>query len=508
MLDIIRQSRLQKVKTLRDLGVSPYVSARAGTFRTNTAKQIKSEFEKFEGEQVTVVGKIVLLRNIGKIAFATIQDETERIQLFLKEGDVRDLENYRSNDLAGKDESKLSNKSLTYEQLSLLDVGDYVQAIGTVGKTKTGEISVMVTSYTVLSKSVRPMPEKFHGLQDSELKLRKRYLELVSDSELREMFVKKAQFWKAIRDFMLNEGFTEVVTPIMETTTGGADANPFTTHHNALDEDFYLRISPELSLKRLIGGGYEKVFEIGPCFRNEGIDDEHLQEFWNMEFYWAYANFWDNMELVKNMYRHVAKTVFNRSVFTMRGHEVDFAKDWNFIDYVETIEKELKINVLTATDQELKNCLSERRVHFEEKANRERLIDMLWKQIRVNLAGPVFLINEPTVVSPLARINDQNPTVTERFHVIIAGSELGNGYTELIDPVDQLERFQAQQSLRDSGDAEAQMIDEDFVEMLEYGMPPTTGFGMGERLFSFMVDKPMRQTVFFPQMGRKLKIKA
>lgn len=505
MLDHIRQTRLQKIQTLRDLGVSPYVSARAGTFRTNTAKQLKSEYESFEGKRVVVVGKIILMRNIGKIAFATIQDETERIQVFFKEDDVKAVEQYSSEDLAGASGEKLSNKALTYAQLNLLDIGDYIQAIGTLGKTKTGEITVMITSYTILSKSIRPMPEKFHGLQDDELKLRKRYLELIYDADLREMFHKKALFWKSIRKFLVGEGFYEVTTPIMETTTGGADANPFVTHHDALDEDFYLRISPELALKRLIGGGYEKVFEIGPLFRNEGIDEEHLQEFWNMEFYWAYANFWDNMELVKNLYRYIATTVFGRSQFTMKGHEVDFAKEWAFIDYTETIEKQLGVNVLKSTEQEMKNCLSERKVKFEEKASRERLIDLLWKQIRVGIAGPVFLINEPTIVSPLARINDANPTVTERFHVIIAGSELGNGYTELIDPVDQLERFQKQQGMRDSGDTDAQMIDHDFVEMLEYGVPPMTGFGMGERLFSFMVDKPMRQTVFFPQMGRKLK---
>ncbi|MFZ6022043.1 MAG: lysine--tRNA ligase [Patescibacteria group bacterium] len=492
MLDDIRQTRIQKIQTLRELGVSPYVSAKADTFRTHKAVDIKSSYEKVEGQQVTVIGKIFLLRNIGKIAFATIQDESERIQLFFKESDVT----------VEQSSPKFSNKPLTYDQMNLLDIGDYVQAVGTVGKTKTGEISVMVTSYTILSKSVRPMPEKFHGLQDTETKLRKRYLDLVTDSDLRDMFMKKSLFWKAIRDFMIGEGFTEVITPIMEETTGGADANPFTTHHNALDEDFYLRISPELHLKRLIGGGYEKVFEIGPNFRNEGIDDEHLQEFWNMEFYWAYANYWDNMELVKNMYRYIAKTVFNKSTFSMRGHEVDFDKEWEFIDYVETIEKNLGINVLKATEQEMKNCLSERKARFEENANRERLSDLLWKQIRVGMAGPVFLINEPTIVSPLARVSDANPTVTERFHVIIAGSELGNGYTELIDPPDQLDRFLKQQAMRDAGDSEAQMIDYDFVEMLEYGMPPTTGFGMGERLFSFMVDKPMRQTVFFPQMGR------
>ena len=496
MLDDIRQSRLQKVQKLRDMGLSPYVSARAVTFRSDSAKTIKDNYEKFEGKTVAVVGKVLLERNIGKIAFITIQDETEKIQLFLKEEDIKDS-------LPKDTAAYNANKLLAYKDYDLLDIGDYVQAHGVVGKTRTGEISVMVSAYTILSKSIRPMPEKFHGLQDIETKLRKRYLDLISDADLRELFRKKSLFWKAIRDFMVGEGFMEVITPIMEETTGGADANPFITHHNALDEDFYLRISPELHLKRLIGSGYEKVFEIGPNFRNEGIDDEHLQEFWNMEFYWAYANYWDNMELVKNMYRYVAKTVFGKSVFSIRGHEVDFDKEWELIDYVGTIKEKLGIDVLTATEQEMKTCLSERHVRFEETANRERLSDLLWKQIRVSIAGPAFLINEPTIVSPLARISDANPTVTERFHVIIAGSELGNGYTELIDPDDQLQRFQKQQAMRDAGDVEAQMIDYDFVEMLEYGIPPTTGFGMGERLFSFMVDRPMRQTVFFPQMGRK-----
>lgn len=491
MLENIRENRLQKVETLKSMGVSTYVSARAESFRTNKNEQIKREFDSFDGKTVTVVGKIMLFRSIGKIAFATIQDESEKIQLFFKESDV-----------VTTGES-LSNKKLAYENLNLLDLGDYIQAQGTVGKTKTGEISVMVTSYTILSKSIRPMPEKFHGIQDIETKLRKRYLDLITDADLREEFRLKSLFWKSIREFMVGNGFFEVQTPIMEETTGGADANPFVTHHNALDEDFYLRISPELHLKRLIGGGYEKIFEIGPCFRNEGIDDEHLQEFWNMEFYWAYANYWDNMALTKELYIHIAKTVFGRTSFTMRGHEVDFGKEWEYIDYVETIEKKLGINVLAATIEEMKNALKERKVTFEKTADRERLADLLWKQIRKQVAGPAFLINEPTITSPLARISDANPTVTERFHIIIAGSELGNGYTELIDPVDQLERFKKQQSLRDSGDLDAQMYDADFVEMLEYGMPPTTGFGMGERLFSFMVDKPMRMTTYFPQMGRK-----
>ncbi len=496
MLDDLRQTRIDKIQKLQALGLSTYVSAPADSFRTNYAKEIKNEFEKFDGKQVKVVGKIMLLRNIGKIAFATIQDESERIQLFFKESDI-------ISDISALTHYSLSNKPLNYANLDLLDMGDYVQAYGTVGKTKTGEISVMVQSYTLLSKSVRPMPEKFHGIQDIETKLRKRYLDLVTDAELRELFRKKALFWKTIREFMVAEGFTEVTTPIMESVTGGADANPFVTHHNALDEDFYLRISPELALKRLIGGGYEKVFEIGPLFRNEGIDEDHLQEFWNMEYYWAYANYRDNMALDKRMYREIAKKVFGKSVFNIKGFEVDFEKEWEEIDFVGIIKDRMGINVLTDPLENLQNKLHELKVKFEPKAARERLADLLWKQIRKTIAGPAFLVNEPVLTSPLARVNDAKPEVTERFHIIIAGSELGNGYTELIDPIDQLQRFEKQQALRDAGDEEAQMIDHDFVEMLEYGMPPTTGFGMGERLFSFLVDMPMRMTTFFPQMGRK-----
>jgi lysyl-tRNA synthetase class 2 len=222
-----------------------------------------------------------------------------------------------------------------------------------------------------------------------------------------------------------------------------------------------------------------------------------------MEFYWAYANYHDNMELTKRMYRYIAKTVFNKSMFTMKGHEVDFDKEWEEIDFVKVIEEKMGVNVLTSPIDDMKAILREKHVKFEPKADRARLADLLWKQIRKTIAGPAFLINEPVITSPLARISDENPEVTERFHIIIAGSELGNGYTELIDAVDQLERFEKQQAMRDSGDEEAQMVDYNFVEMLEYGMPPTTGFGMGERLFSFMADMPMRMTTFFPQMGRK-----
>jgi len=491
MLNNIRQIRIEKVKKLKELGISPYVSARANTFRTHEISTITENFDKHEKKHVTVVGKIVLLRNLGKIAFMTIQDESGKIQLFLKGDDIIESD------------EKLSNKALSFKNAKLLDIGDFIQATGTIGKTKTGEISVMVESFTILTKSIRPMPEKFHGLQDKELKLRKRYLELINDAKLRELFRKKSRFWKSIREFMIKEGFMEVVTPILEETPGGADASAFTTHHNALHQDFYLRISPELHLKRVIGGGYEKVFEIGPLFRNEGIDDEHLQEFWNMEFYWAYANVEDNMELNIRLYRHIAMEVLGTTKFSSHGHEVDLADEWARIDYVGYIKEKLGVDVVNDSEDDMRAVLRKKNVKFEDDATRARLADILWKQIRGDIAGPAFLINEPTIVSPLARINDENPDITERFHIIIAGSELGNGYTELIDPVDQLQRFEKQQAMRDAGDDEAQMIDHDFVEMLEYGTPPMTGFGMGERFFSFLVDKPMRQTVFFPQMGRK-----
>lgn len=484
----IRSERLAKVKKLLNLGITPYPSKGE---RTNLNKELLDNYAKLEGKEVTVVGRIMSWREHGALRFAHIQDVSDRIQLIIKKDTLLKFD---------KKEQRLG-----WNELPLLDIGDYVQAKGKLMKSKTGEVSIAIEDLKILTKAIRPLPEKWEGIKDIETKLRRRYLDMTMDPKTKEIFIKKALFWQYTRDFMNKEGFLEIRTPVLEHTTGGADANPFVTHHGALDTDFYLRISLELPLKRAIGAGFEKVFEIGPVFRNEGIDDEHLQDYDMMEFYWAYANFHDGMKLVENLYKDIAEKTFKTLKFKIRGQSVDLGKKWEEIDYVKTILDKYKIDVIKADDDEIRSKLDELKVKYDKNSQKARLIDALWKQIRQEVAGPVFLVNQPKFVSPLAKSNPANPDITERYQVIIAGSEVGNGYSELNDPVDQYERFINQQKLRDLGDAEAQMLDIDFVEMLEYGMPPTTGFGVSERLFSFLVDKPIRQTVMFPQMRRELE---
>jgi lysyl-tRNA synthetase class 2 len=321
------------------------------------------------------------------------------------------------------------------------------------------------------------------------------------------MIYKKDKFWNSVRDFMKQKGFTEVETPTLETTAGGADAAPFQTHHNALDIDVYLRISMgELWQKRLMVAGLEKTFEIGRQFRNEGMDSEHLQDYTQMEFYWAYQNFEEGMKLTEELFKDIAKKTFGKTQFKIRGFEIDLDKEWERYDYRETVKEMTGVDILKADLNEMEDKLKELKVEYDKKGlNKARAIDNLWKYCRKNIAGPGFLINEPLEVSPLAKKSQENPNFVERFHVIIAGSELANGYSELNDPIDQKERFQAQQKLRDEGDEEAQMYDEDFVEALEYGMPPTCGFGMSERVFAFFMDKPMRECQIFPLMKPKSK---
>ena len=484
-LSEIRNIRLEKVEKLRKLGIDPYPSRAE---RTHENKELTDHFPKFEGKKVTIVGRIMAWREMGSLIFAKVQDYTGRIQLILRKGDLQAL-NKRA-------------QTLGWKQLELVDIGDYVEASGKLTKSRTGEISVETKELKLLTKSIRPLPEKWEGLKDVEAILRKRYLEMTMHPETKDMFALKSKFWSNMRQFLVKKGFLEIRTPVLEHTTGGADARPFITHHNALDTDFYLRISLELPLKRAIGAGFERVFEIGPVFRNEGIDDEHLQDYDMMEFYMAYADYTEGMALVSAMYKDIAKKTFGTLKFSIGEFKVDLGKKWEVIDYCEVIKKHFKINVLDVAEMELKRKLDSLKVKYEKKTNKERLVDTLWKQIRKEIAGPVFLINQPKLVSPLAKSQTKNPNITDRYQIILAGSEMGNGYSELNDPVDQYNRFKEQQSLREKGDDEAQMLDLDFVEMLEYGMPPTTGFGVSERLFSFLVNKPIRQTVMFPQMKR------
>jgi len=467
-----RDVRLGKIRDLGAVGVQafPAVSMKVDT--------VAGALAKGEGAETHTAGRIMVMRDIGKLTFCVLQDESGSIQLVLREEEI------------GADSYTLFVKKI--------DAGDIIDVTGERTVTKQGEESISVHEWRLLTKAILPLPDKFHGLQNEELRMRKRYLDLLVHPEHREIFKKRAHFWDVTRSFLKEKGFFEVETPYLETTTGGAEATPFATHHNDFDMDVYLRISVgELWQKRLMAAGFEKTFEIGRVFRNEGSSPDHLQEFTNMEFYWGYADYKKGMILVQELYRRIAKDVFGKTAFTTKGMSYNLADEWPEIDYVTEVETQTGLNVLSATEEEMKAVLKELGVTYEGE-NKERLTDTLWKFCRKNIAGPAFLMNHPKLVSPLAKTHRDNPELTERFQIIIAGSEIGNGYSELNDPIEQRLRFEAQQQLIAGGDTEAMMPDWEFVEMLEHGMPPTCGFGFGERLFAFLVDKPLREVTLFP----------
>jgi len=344
-----------------------------------------------------------------------------------------------------------------------------------------------------------PLPEKFHGLKDEEEKLRKRYLDILMNPEIKDIFIKKSKFWNTIRSFLIEKGFLEVETPVLETSAGGAAATPFATHHNALDIDVFLRISMgELWQKKLMVAGYDKTFEIGRQFRNEGMDMEHLQDYTQMEFYWAYADYQDGMKLVEEMYKKVAKEVFGTLKFKSHGYDIDLGKKWEIYDYETIIKKYTKVNIFNADEKEIKKKLDELKVEYDGRVDKWRLVDILWKYARKKLSGPGFLVGQPVEISPLAKRNSEDERKVNQFQIIIGGSEMGNGYSELNDPLDQEERFRKQAEQKESGDEESMEHDKGFVEALKYGMPPTCGFGVSERLFSYLMDRPIRECVIFP----------
>lgn len=479
-LESLRQVRIEKLNKLREAGINPYPAEVDFDF---TLKEVVGKFEEDKG--VKLVGRIMSLRPQGGLTFFNFTDGTETFQGILKKEDI------------SEDDFNLFEETI--------DVGDFVQVEGKLFTTKKGQQSVVISDWKILSKSLRPLPEKWHGLQDVEERFRKRYLDLLMNPEERELFVKKAKFWDTAREFFKRRDFLEVETPTLEITTGGAEARPFTTHHNDFDIDVHLRISVgELWQKRLMAAGFPKTFEIGRVFRNEGTSPEHLQEFTNLEFYWAYANYNDGMDLVKDLYRELAEKVFGNTKFEIRDYKFDLADDWKKIDYREEILDKTGVDILESSEEEMKDKLKELGVEYEGE-NRERLTDTLWKYCRKQISGPAFLINHPKLVAPLAKSIEGNPDLVERFQVILAGSEIGNGYSELNDPIDQKERFELQQKLIESGDEEAMMPDWEFVEMLEHGMPPTCGFGFGERLFSTLAGRNVRETQLFPLMKPKKK---
>lgn len=471
----IISERLRKLKELREKGINPYP-------------------EKFDKKQscdecansklrakVKTSGRMMTKRDLGKIAFCVLKDFSGSVQIVLQEGKTPDSER------------ELFKK--------YIDSGDFVGIQGEIIKTKTGEISVLVKKLELLSKSILPLPEKWKGLKDEEEIFRKRYLDILMNPEIQEVFVRKSIFWNTIRNFLTERGFTEVETPVLEESAGGAAATPFKTHHNALDMDVFLRISMgELWQKKLMVAGLDKTFEIGRQFRNEGMDIEHLQDYTQMEFYWAYANYKDGMKLVEEMYKKIAKEVFGKMKFEIHGHKVDFSKKWEEYDFETVIKEHAKIDIYKADTEKIIKKLNELKVEYNEAADKWRLVDALWKYCRKKLSGPGFLTGQPAELAPLAKRNPEDERKVEQFQVIIAGSEVGNGYSELNDPLDQEERFKEQMKQKEAGDEESMEHDKGFVEALKYGMPPVCGFGVSERLFSFLESRPMRETVIFPLM--------
>jgi len=482
-IEELRADRLKKKALLEEKGINPYP---AETARTDSVEDFVANFSAYEASKETrvIAGRVMSKRGQGGITFCDIYDGTEKIQAFLK-ADEMDGEAYA-----------LFNDTV--------DIGDFVEISGIAYVTQRGAQSIFVSGWNMLAKTLRPIPDAWYGLKDDEERYRRRYLDILQNTDLRDLFIKKAKFWQTIRNFLITEGFLEVETPTLEVTTGGAEARPFQSFHNDFAMNVYLRISVgELWQKRLLAAGFPRTFEIGRVYRNEGSSPEHLQEFTNIEFYAAYMDYNKGIELTERMIKKVVQETFGTLQFTTRGHTFDLSEEtWKRIAYVETIKEMTGLDVLTATEDTMKSKLTELGVTYEG-TNRERLTDTLWKYCRKQISGPVWLVDIPKLVSPLAKAKPENPLLTERVQLILAGAECSNGFSELNDPIDQAERFAVQKKLIEEGDGEAMMSDDEFVEMLEHGMPPAFGFGMGERFFAFLVDKPLRETQLFPLLKPK-----
>ncbi len=481
----IIDERIKKINDLRKQGINTFPDRFDLHEKRSWSQDVKEKYKSLKLEEKKaskeiVAGRVMLKRSFGKLSFVQLQDLKGMIQLVFQKDETPD-------------------KAL--ELFDSVDAGDIIGIVGNPMKTKTGEISLLVKELYILTKSILPLPDKHKGLTNEEEKLRKRYLDIITNEEVKEIFIKKQKFWSTIRNFLIQKGFLEVETPILEVSAGGAAATPFKTHHNALDLDVFLRISMgELWQKKLLVAGYEKTFEIGRQFRNEGMDAEHLQDYTQMEFYWGYANYEDGMKLVESMYKEVAKAVMGTLKFERQGHKIDLSKKWERYDFETLIKEKTGISIYKATKEEIMKKLKQLELEYDSSVDKWRMVDLLWKYCRKQLSGPGFLIGQPVELTPLAKRNPEDPRKVEQFQVILGGSEVGNGYSELNDALDQEERFKRQRELGESGDAEAMEHDVGFVEALKYGMPPACGFGVSERLFSFMMNKPIRECVMFPLM--------
>ncbi len=477
------QIRRDKLKTFEDMGVAPFGHRFEVTYH---AQDIRDKFDELEGEEdgpkVRLAGRLMAKRGHGKASFAELMDMSGRMQIYFKY------------DVLGEEK---------YSQFRLLDIGDIIGIEGRVFKTQRGEITVIVLDFELLSKSLRPLPEKFHGLKDVELRYRQRYLDLIVNPEVLDTFVKRTNIIRAIRRYLDERDFLEVETPVLSTIAGGAAARPFITHHNALDMDMYLRIATELSLKRLVVGGMERVYELGRVFRNEGIDVRHNPEFTSIEIYQAYADYRDLMDITEGIVRESAKAVLGTEKFTYQGVEIDLA-NVRRVSMNDAVKEATGKDFLAAKDvAEARAMADEIGVPYEERHGIGGILNAAFEEkVEASLMQPTFITGHPTEISPLAKRNPENPMITDRFEFFIYGRELANGFTELNDPIDQRERFVEQMKQREAGDDEAHMMDEDFVTALEYGLPPTGGLGIGvDRLVMLLTDSPsIRDVLLFPTM--------
>ena len=474
--------RKEKLEELRKQDKDPFKITKYN--RTYNSQQIRENYDELEGKDVTIAGRMIAKRIMGKASFCHIQDMQGKIQSYVSLNDL------------GEE---------SYKAFKTYDIGDIVGITGFVFKTKTGEISVHAKEMVLLTKSLRPLPEKFHGLKDTELRYRQRYLDLIVNPEVKETFIKRSKIIKELRRILEEEGYLEVETPMLTTVATGDAARPFITHHNTLNLDMYLRIAPELNLKRLIVGGFDKVYEIGKNFRNEGMDIKHNPEFTNVEFYAAYEDYNDMMNMAEKIISTIAQNVLGTTKITYQGVDIDLTPGWKRISMIDSIKEVTGIDFNEIkTDEEARALAKEKGIELEEtKQTRGHVINEFFEEyVEDTLIQPTFIIDYPVEVSPLTKRKPSDPSLVERFELFIGGREYGNAYSELNDPIDQYERFVKQQEAKEKGDEEAGGMDEDFVTALEIGLPPTGGMGIGlDRLIMLLTDSAsIRDILFFPTM--------
>jgi lysyl-tRNA synthetase, class II len=472
--------RIEKLELFRQANIEPYADRYV---RTHKALEILECFESLEGQDVSVAGRIMSKRDQGKVIFMHIQDFSGLVQIYIRMDELGQT---------------------MFDLITKFDVGDIVGVEGKVFRTKRGEISIHARKVNLLSKAMRPLPEKFHGLTNVETRYRRRYLDLVINPDVRQVFVIRSKIIRFMREFLEEREFLEVETPTLHSIPGGAAARPFSTHHNALDIDLFLRIALELPLKRLIVGGFEKVFEIGRTFRNEGISIKHNPEFTMMELYQAYANFEDIMELTEEMIAYIVHKVHGTLEITYQGQTLQFQTPWRRLPMLDGIKEYSGVDFRSIeTDDQARRVAQEKGLHVEEDTSRGKIINEFFEEyVEPNLIQPTFITGHPVEISPLAKRNVNNPEYADRFEAFIFGRELANAFSELNDPIDQRQRFEAQAVERAKGDDEAHLMDEDFVQALEYGLPPTGGLGIGiDRLVMFLTDSAsIRDVILFPTM--------